>query len=343
MAEQLVQINVTGSRAGRLSYSAPYKAAIETVQIPEIKAENVLLKTLFSGISRGTESLVYAGKVPESEWKRMRCPFMSGSFAFPVTYGYACVCEVIGLGEKTSGLKPGDRVFVLHPHQDIFSVPESSCNLLPPSIPTSRAVLSANMETALNAVWDAEISGNPFCAIIGAGVVGLITAHAVRKVAGLDPVIFDLKPEKERHATEMGFRFINSSGIDKTEIQDFELIFHTSASAGGLQSAIDMAAFEAKIIEMSWYGENPVSLNLGGAFHSKRLKILSSQVGTIASAKRNKLDYAGRMQQAITLLDDPRLDTLLGSAIDFHDLPNHLHDIFSPQSDVLCQVIEYTH
>lgn len=343
MAEHFVQINVTAPRAGRLTYNAPSEASIENIQLTEIKEENVLLKTLYSGISRGTESLVYHGRVPKSEWKRMQCPFMSGNFSFPVSYGYACVCEIIDKGASVNGLEKGDRVFVLHPHQDLFQVPSEHCNLLSEAIPTARGVLAANMETALNAIWDAEISNEASCAVIGAGVVGLSTAHALREVAGLSPVIIDVNPTKEKIASSMGFHF--ETGTERTDSDskaEYDLIFHTSASAAGLQSAVELAGFEAKIIEMSWYGEKPVTLSLGGKFHSSRLKIISSQVGTIAPAKRHQFSYSQRMQKAIALLDDPRLDNLLEKPIGFHNLPNHLHDIFNPQSDVLCQLIEYT-
>ncbi|MGI9350414.1 MAG: zinc-dependent alcohol dehydrogenase [Rhizobiaceae bacterium] len=342
MSEQFVQINVTGSRARRLTYPACGKGIIEYAQLIDIKDENVTLKTLYSGISKGTESLVFNGNVPESEWTRMQCPFMTGSFAFPITYGYACVCEVMECGKAVENLELGDRVFILHPHQDLMCVPASACHKLPDIIPTKRGVLSANMETGLNSVWDAEISGKPACAVIGAGVVGLMTAHALRETTGVSPIVLDVNPAKEKIISKLGFNFANPSRHTDLNLPEFEFLFHTSASSEGLQTAIDLAGFEARIVELSWYGEKPVSLLLGGAFHSKRLRIIASQVGSIAPAMRAELDQSERIKQAMALLDDPRLDSLLETEIEFSEVPDHLHDLLGPQSDILCQVIRYT-
>ncbi len=342
MTEQLVQINVTGSRAKRLTYPKAGKAIIEPIQIPEIDEEMVLVKNLFSGISRGTESLVYTGKVPPAEWQRMQCPFMDGSFSFPVTYGYACVGKVIAAGTSVNNLDVGNTIFALHPHQDLIALPANSCNLMPDGLPAERGVLSANMETGLNAVWDAEITGNPACAVIGAGVVGLLTAHALRETTGINPVVIDIDPKKRRIAEELGFRFARPAELEQERMESFDILFHASSNGAGLQTAIDTAAFEAKIIEMSWYGDKSVTLNLGSAFHSKRLRIISSQVGTVAASKRSTTSHADRMGQAMQMLCDERLDTLLEKPVSFHDLPNHVHDIFSHKSNALCPLIDYT-
>lgn len=343
MSEQFVQINVIGSRAQRLTYTAPGEVLIETVQISDFADENLLLKTLYSGISRGTESLVFKGQVPESEWETMRCPFMAGDFSFPVTYGYACVAEVIKKGASVTDFEIGDHVFVLHPHQTIISVPAASCSKIPSGISPKRAVLAANMETALNAVWDAEVTTTPNCLVIGAGVVGLLTAYLARTEANLNPVLIDTDENKRAVVEQLGFPFFQPMNTEDVErLGQGDLIFHTSASGAGLQTAIDMCAFEGKIIEMSWYGAKSVTLSLGGAFHSKRLKIVSSQVGAISPAKRTHFDFSKRMQKAISLLEDPNLESLLEPEIKFTDIPQHLHDIFNPQSNALCQVIDYT-
>lgn len=341
MSEHFVQINVTGSRARRLTYTSAGNARLESVNLSELEDDQVMVKTRFSGISKGTESLVFHGNVPTSERDRMQCPHMAGEFGFPISYGYSCVGEIISTGSKARNLKIGDLVFVLHPHQDRFIVLEESCNLLPDDIAPKRAVLAANVETAVNAVWDAEISGTPSCAVIGAGVVGLLTAHAARNLYNLDPVIIDIDLAKEKRAADLGLKFINASEKSLDEASEFDLIFHTSASANGLQTAIDIASFEGNIVEMSWYGNREVSLNLGGKFHSQRLSIISSQVGTIAKQKRSELTFSDRMKAALSLLNDNRLETLLVPAIEFEKLPDHLEDIFSPQSNALCQVVKY--
>ena len=341
MSEQLPHINVTQAQARRLSYKAACSATIEDCQLIDLKHKTVLIKTLYSGISRGTESLVYHGKVPKTEENRMQCPHQVGSFSYPVSYGYACVGEVIETQSDITRVKKGDRVFVLHPHQDIFYVSEDACNLLLDELPSPRAVLSANMETALNACWDAELNNTQNHMVIGAGVVGLLTAFCVKKLTGQAPLIVDINLAKKPITEKLGLKFITPDEFTKIKSPELTRIFHTSASAAGLQLAIDNAGFEAKIIEMSWFGDKQVSLNLGSSFHSKRLQIIASQVGHIAPAKRETYSYADRMQEAMKLLIDPALDVLLEEEISFDALPDHLHDIFNTNSSVLCQLVTY--
>ena len=342
MSEQLYQKNVTARSTRRLAYTEPGKATIEDCQLAELKDKNVIVRTLFSGISRGTENLVFRGLIPKTEWNTMRCPFQAGNFSFPVAYGYACVGRVIEVGPKTSQIKIGEIVFVLHPHQNIFSVPESACNRVPDHLPEQRAVLSANMETALNAVWDARITDSENQMVIGAGVVGLLTAFVIKKLFDKPPLIVDINTKKAIIAEKLGLPFATPSELENGTYPKMDRIFNTSASPRGLQLAIDHAAFEASVIEMSWYGDNPVTLKLGGAFHSQRLKIISSQVGHIAPDKRGTFDYGQRMQEAMKLLSDSALDNLLEPALDFEELPNHLHDIFSKEGSALCQLVRYT-
>ncbi len=341
MSEQLLQINVTNARANRLIYNAASNAAIEECQLVVLKDKNVIIRTLYSGISRGTESLVYHGKVPLSEEIRMRCPHQTGDFTFPVSYGYACVGKVIETQSDVKHVKKDDIVFILHPHQDLICVSEEACNLLPETLPPSRAVLSANMETALNAVWDAELGSTQNYMVIGAGVVGLLTAFCLRQISGHSPILIDTNPEKKKTAQKLGLSCLTPNEFSASDLPEMDRIFNTSASAAGLQLAINSAAFEAKILEISWYGEKAVTINLGGAFHSKRLQIISSQVGHIAPAKRNTHKFSDRMQEAMALLSDPVLDALLEPEIMFEELPNHLHDIFSKNSSALCQLIKY--
>ncbi len=341
MSEQLPQINVTSARAKRLSYHSACNAVIEDCQLADFKEKNVLIQTLHSGISRGTESLVYQGKVPLIEQTRMRCPHQSGDFTFPVSYGYACVGKVIETQSDVTRIKKGDVVFILHPHQDIFYVSEDACNLVPEALPSSRAVLSANMETALNAVWDAEIENDQNHMVVGAGVVGLLTAFYLKSHTGHSPVVIDINSEKKRIAEKLGLSFHTPDEFLSSTSTEMERIFNTSASEKGLQLAIESAAFEAKILEMSWYGEKPVTLNLGGAFHSKRLQIISSQVGHVAPTKRKTHSYSDRMQEAMKLLSDEKLNCLLEPEIAFESLPDHLHDIFNNNSSALCQLVKY--
>jgi len=341
VSEQLPQLNVTSARAKRLTYSAACSAQIEKCQLADLKDKNVTVKTLYSGISRGTESLVYHGKVPISERSRMKCPYQIGDFSYPVSYGYACVGKVIDTQSDVSRIKNGDLVFVLHPHQNLFKVHEDACNLIPTSLPAAQAVLSANMETALNAVWDAELQNTQHHMVIGAGVVGLLTAFCLKSISGHTPTIIDISKNKKDVAEKLGLKFQTPDEVNASNLHEYERLFNTSASAQGLQFAIDTAGFEAKIIEMSWYGDKQVSLALGGAFHSKRLQIISSQVGHVAPAKRSSHSYSDRMQEAMKLLSDPSLAALLEPEIAFEALPDHLHDIFNLNSSALFQLVKY--
>ncbi len=331
------------SRAKRLTYPKPNEAIIENCQAFDFKEDYVLINVLHSGISRGTESLVYGGKVPASEWSRMRCPHQVGEFSFPITYGYACCGVVIETGADVSKVKPGQRVFVLHPHQDVICVSEDMCNPLPDQLPTTRGVLSANMETALNAFWDGEVEDAHSHAVIGCGVVGLLTAYVLKRETGRKPMVVDINEERKPIAEALGFEFYTPRSLVDNSVSDIDRVFNTSASGAGLQTAIDIASFEAKIIEMSWYGEKEVTLKLGGAFHSKRLQIISSQVGHVAPKHRDTIDFSQRMSRAMDYLSDPDLDQLLENPIDFNSLPVHLEDIFSADSNILCQLVNYNH
>jgi threonine dehydrogenase-like Zn-dependent dehydrogenase len=291
------------------------------------------VRALHGALSRGTESLVAAGRVPEGEFQRMRAPFMAGSFPFPVKYGYATVGRV----EAGPAGLVGRSVFALHPHQTLFDLPAEAAVQLPDNVPASRAVLAANMETALNAVWDAGPGPFSCITVIGAGVVGALVALLCRRLAGADVTLVDINPTRIEVALAFGLRF----ALPPAAPTGCDLVIHTSASAAGLVTALNSAGDEATILELSWYGTGDVAVPLGGAFHSRRLKLVSSQVGKIAPSHRKEWTHRRRLEAAIDLLADPRLDVLLAPAVRFQDLPARLPDIFKPQSGVLCQLIDY--
>lgn len=334
------QNNVTIDAGHRLTHLGKERSALEKIELTALKPDEIRVKTLFSGVSRGTERLVYQGKVPRSEWQSMRCPNQVGEFSFPVTYGYACVGEAIEIGENVSSISLGQRIFTLHPHQDIFTVDAKWVNPLPSNIPADRAVLSANMETALNAVWDADLSGKTRIAVIGAGVVGLLTGYLAHKLTASKITIIDLDTRRSELVAAFGAQFKLPEILTEQGLE-FDTIFNTSASGAGLQTAIDHAAFEAQIIEMSWYGNKSVSLSLGSRFHSQRLKLISSQVGSVSPKMRENITHSQRLQEAMKHLNYPILDQLLHPRIPFRDLPSQLSAIFDPASDALCPLVTY--
>jgi hypothetical protein len=319
--------------AQALWYVGPGEAQIQGETLGPLAAGNVRIRATHGAISRGTESLIAAGRVPTSEFQRMRAPFMSGAFPFPVKYGYATV------GTIEDGPLPllGRTVFTLHPHQTLFDLPAEAAVPLPPTVPPSRAVLAANMETALNAVWDA--GSGPFgkVAVVGAGVIGALTGYLCCRLAGAHVTLVDIDPAKARVATALDLAF----SLPDAATIDCDLVFHASASGAGLATALALAGDEASIIEMSWYGNAAVSVPLGGAFHSRRLRLVSSQVGKVAPSHRRDWTHRRRLEHAIGLLADDRLDVLLEPAVAFGDLPERLPSILGPGSSLLCQSIDY--
>jgi threonine dehydrogenase-like Zn-dependent dehydrogenase len=274
---------------------------------------------------------VFNGRVPQSEYQRMRAPFMAGNFPFPVKYGYATV------GRIDDDEIHGRIVFSLHPHQTVFDIPASAAVPVPDNVSPQRAVLAANMETALNAVWDAAPGPSGRVAVVGGGVVGALAAFLCTKIAGTDVTLIDINPARAELARQLGVDFATPESA-KGE-RDF--VFHTSASGAGLATALSLAADEATVLELSWYGDAAVPIPLGGPFHSRRLKLISSQVGKVAPLRRKNTTHAQRLSEALGLLADPRLDALLTPPVKFSELPARLPDILDPQSGTLCQIIAY--
>jgi threonine dehydrogenase-like Zn-dependent dehydrogenase len=263
----------------------------------------------------------------------MRAPFMAGSFPFPVKYGYATVGRVeAGPAELRDRL-----VFALHPHQSIFNVPAEAIVPIPDRVPPARAVLAANMETALNGMWDARPAAADHIAVVGAGVVGSLVAWLCGRLPGAQVTLVDVEPSRAELARTLGVGF----AAPGTAPGDCDLVVHASGTAAGLAAALDLAGDEATVLELSWYGADKVVVPLGGAFHSRRLRLVSSQVGRVAPSHRARWTFARRLVAALDLLADARLDVLLTPAIKFHDLPARLPDILAPRSGVLCQLVTY--
>jgi NADPH:quinone reductase-like Zn-dependent oxidoreductase len=321
----------TSSQA--LWYIGPGRAEIRDEQVAAPKAGEVQVRALHSAVSRGTERLVLAGRVPPSEFERMRAPFMGGAFPFPVKYGYA----VAGLVEQGAPELRGRLVFALYPHQSVFNVPADAVVPIPESVPATRAVLAANMETALNAMWDAAPGPADRIAVVGAGVVGALVATLCGRLPGAKVTLVDVEPSRAELARSLGVGFAAPDAAP----HDCDLVVHASGAAAGLATALGLAGEEATVLEMSWYGTDDVAVPLGGAFHSRRLKLISSQVGKVAPSHRARWSYARRLAAALDLLADPKLDALLAPAIEFKDLPARLPDMLSPKSGVLCQLVTY--
>ena len=254
----------------------------------------------------------------------MRAPLMGGDFPFPVKYGYSAI-----------GLTPDlVRVFVLHPHQDLFDAPAAMCIPVPAEVPTERAVLAANMETALNILWDAAPLAGERILVVGAGVVGLLTAALCARIPATRVTMVDIDPTRETLARKFGCDF----ALPDAAPDEQELIIHASASEAGLRLALAKAAFEARIVEASWFGDRTPSLPLGEAFHARRLRIVATQVGSIAPPMRGRRAYADRLATALELLADPVFDALLDAREKFENLPTAMPRLLAGG---LCHVVTY--
>ncbi len=300
-----------------LWYPQARRAELRAAQSLAPSPEHRAYRALTSGISRGTESLVFAGAVPPSEHVRMRAPHMEGEFSFPVKYGYAWV------GER---IEDGRRVFALLPHQDHAWLRDEDCVPLPAGLPAARASLGANMETALNALWDAELREGMRVSVVGAGVVGSAFAFLCAREFGgsIDLEVVDLDPARADFVDALGYDFATPA----TASGDRQLVVHASGDPAGLRTALGLCAFEGEVLELSWYGAREVSLPLGGAFHSQRLRLRASQVGAIASSRRGEVGHRQRLALALEALADSRLEALLGEAIPFDELPARLPALF---------------
>lgn len=312
---------------------APGRGEIRTEVLRAPASDDVVVQTLFSGISRGTEALVFGGHVPQSEWTRMRAPFQEGEFSGAVKYGY---CNVGRVECGPQELK-GRSVFALYPHQTRYVVPAPAVQLLPADVPPERAILAANVETAVNGVWDASPRVGDRVVVIGAGTVGSLVAWLISRIQGCDVQLVDVNPQRQQIAQALGVPFVQP---DDT-MRDADIVIHVSGSPEGLQHALDIAGFEAAIIEMSWFGDRKVPLTLGGAFHSKRLTIKSSQVGHVAPSQRARWNTRRRMAYALSLLADPALDVLVTGESSFDDLPQVMARLAATPGDTLCHRIRY--
>jgi threonine dehydrogenase-like Zn-dependent dehydrogenase len=293
----------------------------------------VLVRALFSGISRGTEALVFNGRVPRSEQRRMRAPFQAGEFPAPIKYGYASVGRV----ERGPQALQDRTVFVLYPHQTRYIVPAAAVHVVAEHIPAERAVLAANLETAINGLWDARPHVGDRVTIVGAGTVGCLAAWLASHITGCDVELVDINPRRSALARLLGVRFAEPSAAGP----EADVVIHASGSPAGLALALQIAGFESSIVELSWFADQAVPLPLGEAFHAKRLKIVSSQVGTVAASQRPRWDTRRRLHLALSLLADPSLDALITGESRFDELPDVMAALATSPGETLCHRIRY--
>ncbi len=311
--------------------TAPGRGELRAVRLPPAGAGDAVVRALYSGISRGTESLVYTGRVPPSEYERMRAPFQDGAFPAPIKYGYASV----GVVEDGPAALRGRPVFCLHPHQTRYVVPADALYPLPDGLEPARAVLAANLETALNGLWDAAPRLGDRIAVIGGGTVGCLVAWLAARIPGCRVQLIDVNAQRERVASALGVPFALPAHADG----EADRVVHASGVPDGPATALRLAGPEATVVELSWFGDREVALPLGGAFHARRLTLRSSQVGSLPPEQRPRWTHRRRLELALALLAEPALDALISGESAFDELPTTMARLAG--GDALCHRIVY--
>ena len=311
----------------------PGVGEIRPVRLAQPGPADVRVRTIWSGVSRGTETLVFRGAVPPAQYAAMRAPFQRGDFPGPLAYGYLNV----GVVEDGPAELVGRTVFCLYPHQTVYVVPASAVHVVPDGVPARRAVLAGTVETAVNALWDAGPRIGDRVAVVGAGMVGCCVARLLARVPGVEVTMVDVDPSRAEVARALGAGF----AAPDDAAGDLDLVVHTSATGAGLQTAIDLLGFEGTVLELSWYGDTAATVGLGGSFHSKRLTVRASQVGAVAGSRRSRRSTADRLRLALELLRDPAFDALLTGESDFVELPDVLARLASGDLPALCHTIRY--
>jgi len=312
---------------------APGRGEIRPVGLPEPGPGDVVVRTVRSGISRGTETLVFRGRVPPDQRARMRAPFQEGDFPAPVKYGYLNV----GAVEEGPPDLRGRTVFCLYPHQTAYVVPASAVSVVPEGVPPARAVLAGTVETAINALWDAAPAVGDRVAVVGGGMVGCCVARLLQRYPAVQVTLVDVDPGRARVAAALEVDF----ALPEDAPEELDLVVHTSATSAGLQRSLDLLAPEGTVVDLSWYGDTEVRLSLGGVFHGRRLTIRSSQVGTLSPARASRRTFADRLALALDLLRDPAFDALLTGESRFAELPDVMARLAAGTLPALCHTLTY--
>jgi threonine dehydrogenase-like Zn-dependent dehydrogenase len=312
----------------------PGQGEIRPITLSEPGPNDVIVRTLYSGVSRGTETLVFRGGVPASQYDVMRAPFQDGDFPGPVKYGYLNV----GVVEHGPADLLGRTVFCLYPHQTRYVVPASAVTPVPDTVPPERAVLAGTVETAVNALWDAAPLIGDRIAVVGGGMVGCCVAGVLAGLPGARVQLVDVDPRRAEIADAFGVGFATPDRATG----ECDLVIHASATEAGLARSLELLAPEGEVVELSWYGDRRVTVSLGEAFHSRRLGIRASQVGAVAPARRSRRTFADRLSLALDLLANPAFDVLITGQSEFAELPDVLHRLTNEELFALCHRIHYS-
>ncbi len=309
------------------------KSAWRETELATTPIDHCQIQSLYSFISLGTEKTVASGMVPPQVAKQMEVPYMEGTFDFPLKFGYSLVGKI----QSENHPHYGKLVHVMHPHQSVFNIPNASITILPDSLPAKRAVLTSNLETALNACWDAAINSGDKVLLVGFGNIGALLACVINEMPAVDLHILEKNESRIAKAKTIGFTNVHHS----ISTDDFDIAFHCSASEKGLQTCIDSLGEEGKVVELSWYGTKSVNLKLGANFHHRRLKIISSQVSKIPASHRPRWDYKRRKSAVLNLLQNPIYDQVLTNEISMKEAPHFFTKLRTEQLPGLGYCLHY--
>jgi len=292
---------------------------LRTEELADPGPDEVRVRAALSAISHGTEMLVYRGEVDAD--LALDLPTLAGGYGFPLKYGYASVGHTVAIGRDVRGLREGDLVFALHPHQDEYVVRESLVRRLPDRTAPEQGVFLANLETAVNVVFDAKPRLGEVVAVFGQGVVGLLVTQLLCR-SGARVIAVEPSALRRSFAERCGADAAIAPG-DESFLRTFtsgrgaDIAIDASGSPSALQQAIDSVAIEGTVVVCSWYGDKPVPLDLGGRFHRGRVRLVSSQVGRIDPALAPRWDRERRLELATDLLRELVLADLITHRIPF--------------------------
>jgi 2-desacetyl-2-hydroxyethyl bacteriochlorophyllide A dehydrogenase len=297
-------------------FGGPRRVEIRQEPDASVGPDDVRVRALVSGVSAGSELLVYRGGAPPELQPDL--PTVLGDFGFPIKFAYASVGRVIEVGSRVSALAVDDLVFVHHPHQTEFVVPADFPIRLPEGLPADVGIFAANLETAVTVVLDAHPRLGEAVLVTGQGIVGLLITMLLRRAGTSTIVTADLHERRRAASAAAGADHALSADLELAETvleltdgRGVDVAIEVSGSPAALQACIDAAAFAGTVVVVSWYGTKDVSLSLGGRFHRRRLRVVSSQVSTLDPALAPRWDRARRTAVVSELLNELPLNDLI--------------------------------
>ena len=297
-------------RSQTLFFIAPRQIEIRSTNLPELKTDEVLVQTVCSAISAGTEMLIYQGRFPRTLETDSVISGLRGGFKYPLAYGYACVGKVVEVGKDVDREWLNRLVFAFQPHTSHFISKTDSLFSVPNSLLPESACFFPNMETAVNLVQDAAPIFGERVLVLGQGIIGLLTASLLREFPLETLVTAD--PYEMRRKASLNMEVSETLDPNSENFQSklnayaqkkFDLTLELSGNPSALEDALALTCFSGRIVIGSWYGEKKVEVDLGGAFHRSRIKLISSQVSTIAPELAARWDKARRFEAAWKALE----------------------------------------